>query len=109
MKQFFFELVRGVIVGLLVGYLIRPEAEIFTKIESAFDDGGEIVEHGFFELLINYFPEYIVIDYQPDILLAGGTIGAFFGIIFWFYRRRKSGVASRTVKKRITTKTKKTS
>ena len=44
MKHFIFDLGRGVIIGLIVGYLIRPDAEIFTKIESAVDDGGKIVE-----------------------------------------------------------------
>ena len=41
MKQFFWDTIRGVFIGLLVGYLIRPEAEIFEAIEDVVDDGED--------------------------------------------------------------------
>ena len=77
MKQFFWDTVRGVFIGLLVGYLIRPEAEIFDKIGDAVDDGED-----YFDLLMDYPSEY---------LLTGGAVGAALGITVWFVRKKKSG------------------
>ncbi len=100
MIHFFFEMVRGVLVGLLCGYLIRPEAKIFTQIEDAVANSSEMVEQGYFELMMTYAPEYLVVEYQiPDYWINGG-IGALFGIGYWLLRRKKPQEVEESGKKR---------
>ena len=89
MKQFLSDIVRGVLVGLLVGYMIRPDAKIFVQIENVVENSGEIVEEGYFDLLMRYAPEYILMDTPPAEYLLGGGVGALFGLVAWLLRRNR--------------------
>jgi hypothetical protein len=102
MIQFLLELVRGVLIGLLCGYMIRPEAEIYSKIGNAVENGGHIVEESYFDLLMQYAPEYLVMDHQFAVLLISGTIGALLGTVFWLMRKKTSAPEEVAVKKRKT-------
>lgn len=115
MFNFLFEVFRGIIVGLLVGYLLRPEAKLYRDLEQKVGDavasGGEVVEESFFDFLIHYAPEYLLLDLHTLALLLAGGVGALVGLILWYFRRkkRKAAIQEKTTRPKRTPAKRKTS
>ena len=83
MKQFILDITRGVFVGVIVWYIIRPNEPIFSKFEDSVGDGKDILED---------FAESIL-DYPPEQILMACGAGAILGFMVWISRKTPKKVA----------------
>ena len=78
MKQFFSDIFRGVLVGIIVWYILKPDEPAFDRLEEAIDDSKEIGET-FIEPLL---------DYPSEHMLTAGGYGLLLGVLLWLVRSK---------------------
>lgn len=94
MKQIIIDVVRGIFVGLIVWYILRPNEPAFDRIAEAVDEGKEIGE-SFISRLMDSPSEFI--NYPMEQIIMAGGAGAVLGIVFWMIRSKKTKKTKPTV------------
>ncbi len=76
-KQFILDVARGVLVGAIVWYIIRPKEPIFSRFEGSVDDGKDMLES-----LIR-----LLADSPPEQLMMACGAGFVLGFTVWISRK----------------------
>lgn len=89
MKSFFFDIGRGVTIGLIVWFILRPDEPAFARIGHALDDGRKMGE-----TFVGHWMAYP----SEQVWIAGGC-GLLVSLLLWSMR---SGSGSGSGKQRST-------
>lgn len=85
MKQFIVDVLRGILVGLIVWYILRPDEPAFDRLAEAVEEGKEI-SASFIDISSVLPDEYL--NYPMEQILMAGGFGALLGIVFWIIRSK---------------------
>ncbi len=76
-NQFFLDIARGVLVGAIVWYIVRPNEPVFTRFEDSLDNGREMLEE----------TVQVAVEAPPEQLMMACGAGFILGFMVWMSRK----------------------
>ena len=84
MKQFTFDTMRGVFVGIIVWYLLRPDEPAFDRFSAAIDN-GKAVSSSISDLFMSANIVALFNTFPPSQIAMAGVAGAAISILYWMF------------------------
>lgn len=98
MKQFIIDMIRGILVGLIVWYILRPDEPAFNQLADAVAGGTDVGRSAVTQLVDD--PVALLTHPTMEHGLVAAGAGAALGVLFWMVQQRRGRVRSRVVASR---------